>query len=82
MVVRLTVGQIFICCLPKTAVTASIHDRIYEMSNQIYEVREKTIIGARPLFCSFICLVLDTWASTIVGRARQTMAFDVSDMVH
>ena len=82
------VGQIFICCLPNTAVTASMDDRIYEMNDRIYEVREKTATGARPLLfskdskCSFICLVLPTWASTIVGRARQTTAFDISDVVH
>ena len=69
------VGQIFIRCLPKTAVTAVMDDLIYEMNDCIYEVREKTATGARPLLFSkdsrfsFICLVLHTWASTIVGRA-------------
>ena len=63
-------------------------DRINKMSDQIYEVREETTTGAFPLLfskdskCSFICLVLHTWASTIAGRAKQTMTFDISDMVH
>ena len=65
-----------------------MNDRIYEMNDQIYGVKEKTATGARPLLflkdskCSFICLVLYTWTSTIVDRARQTTAFDISDVVH
>ena len=50
VVVCLTLGQIFIhvCCLPNTAVSASMADRIYEMSDRIYDLREKTTTGAHP----------------------------------
>ena len=81
-------GQVFKCCLPNTAVIGSMVDRNYEMNDQIYGVREKTATGARLLLFSkdskfsFICLVLYTWTSTIVDRARQTTAFDISDVVH
>ena len=61
-----------------------------EMSDQIYGVRVKLAIWACPLLflkdrkcSSFICrCALHTWASTIVEWARQTMAFDISDVVH